>query len=356
MKKIFTLISVALVAMSVNAQEWTADVEYVAAPGGTMATEFQNPTAEGNNKVVTITKDVVTLNVVSSREPEEITLPGKTDLTWPEDGGWKTAGFRLGGNNKESSNAISFYTVIGTGVPAISFEGKQKYTDGMATGQYHPNFNDGVDGAPNGWNYYNPDGSVGLPNYGMYIKAKSTAAGVLKVGAFVQNNATRLLYIVKGSDKKTLQWTEDKNTTGYIVEGYVQGATVESQGALKFFNSIPVIDYVIGGAGVKYGLGWEEEGAEKMVDISNSRKWIWFVIDVDPSEEYYFFGNNWQLGFQGFNFYKGKSIKDYTPAGIETIETKAENPNAPIYNLAGQQVTKSYKGVVIQNGKKFFQK
>ena len=32
------------------------------------------------------------------------------------------------------------------------------------------------------------------------------------------------------------------------------------------------------------------------------------------------------------------------------------NVNAPIYNLAGQQVTKSYKGVVILNGKKFVQK
>lgn len=32
------------------------------------------------------------------------------------------------------------------------------------------------------------------------------------------------------------------------------------------------------------------------------------------------------------------------------------NVNAPIYNLAGQQVSKAYKGVVIQNGKKFVQK
>lgn len=30
--------------------------------------------------------------------------------------------------------------------------------------------------------------------------------------------------------------------------------------------------------------------------------------------------------------------------------------NAPIYNLAGQQVNASYKGVVIKNGKKYVQK
>ena len=30
--------------------------------------------------------------------------------------------------------------------------------------------------------------------------------------------------------------------------------------------------------------------------------------------------------------------------------------NAPVYNLAGQQVDASYKGVVIKNGKKYVQK
>lgn len=37
---------------------------------------------------------------------------------------------------------------------------------------------------------------------------------------------------------------------------------------------------------------------------------------------------------------------------IKNIDADAAKANAPIYNLAGQQVTDSYKGVVIQNGKK----
>ena len=41
---------------------------------------------------------------------------------------------------------------------------------------------------------------------------------------------------------------------------------------------------------------------------------------------------------------------------INGIEATAEEANAPIYNLSGQKVTKSYKGVVIQNGKKVYQK
>lgn len=49
------------------------------------------------------------------------------------------------------------------------------------------------------------------------------------------------------------------------------------------------------------------------------------------------------------------SIKKYDPNAIENIEV-AKNKNAPIYNLAGQRVDKNYKGVVIQNGKKFINK
>lgn len=38
---------------------------------------------------------------------------------------------------------------------------------------------------------------------------------------------------------------------------------------------------------------------------------------------------------------------------IKTVNEKAVDANAPIYNLAGQRVTKDAKGILIQNGKKF---
>lgn len=40
-------------------------------------------------------------------------------------------------------------------------------------------------------------------------------------------------------------------------------------------------------------------------------------------------------------------------AGINNIAADAHNANAPIYNLAGQRVSKDAKGILIQNGKKF---
>ncbi|SEA56002.1 hypothetical protein SAMN04487851_10891 [Prevotella sp. tc2-28] len=42
--------------------------------------------------------------------------------------------------------------------------------------------------------------------------------------------------------------------------------------------------------------------------------------------------------------------------GINAVKSETIDVNAPVYNLAGQQVDKSYKGVVIQNGVKHIQK
>ena len=53
-----------------------------------------------------------------------------------------------------------------------------------------------------------------------------------------------------------------------------------------------------------------------------------------------------------------KTVEELTTGtGISNAVVASKvNANAPIYNLAGQKVNKSYKGVVIQNGKKFVQK
>ena len=52
-------------------------------------------------------------------------------------------------------------------------------------------------------------------------------------------------------------------------------------------------------------------------------------------------------------FLRSVTITTVSAAGIKNVQTIEVNENAPIYNLAGQRVSKEYKGVVIQNGKKF---
>jgi hypothetical protein len=56
-----------------------------------------------------------------------------------------------------------------------------------------------------------------------------------------------------------------------------------------------------------------------------------------------------------YQVYPISFTKTSEPTGINTIKTDAD-VNAPVYNLAGQKVDKSYKGVVIMNGKKMIQK
>lgn len=49
-------------------------------------------------------------------------------------------------------------------------------------------------------------------------------------------------------------------------------------------------------------------------------------------------------------------VKDYSPAtGISSAVVAPAAKSSKIYNLAGQEVSKSYKGVVIKNGKKYVQ-
>ena len=60
-------------------------------------------------------------------------------------------------------------------------------------------------------------------------------------------------------------------------------------------------------------------------------------------------------GKSGINIYDIK----YTPSsatGITNVNASAVAADAPVYNLAGQKVSASYKGIVIKNGKKFLNK
>ena len=55
-----------------------------------------------------------------------------------------------------------------------------------------------------------------------------------------------------------------------------------------------------------------------------------------------------------FTLVKVELIKAGGTSGINTVKTQVENN--VIYNLAGQKVDENYKGIVIKNGKKYFQK
>ena len=68
-------------------------------------------------------------------------------------------------------------------------------------------------------------------------------------------------------------------------------------------------------------------------------------INVAEGGTYYILAAGTKLGFYGFKYEVG------TSTGISSIEATSAQ-NGKTYNLAGQQVSGSYKGLVIKNGKK----
>lgn len=74
------------------------------------------------------------------------------------------------------------------------------------------------------------------------------------------------------------------------------------------------------------------------------------TFNVESNGTYYVLAAGTKLGFFGFTYTVG------TSTGISTISSVASAKSTATYNLAGQQVSDSYKGIVIQNGKKFLKK
>lgn len=153
-----------------------------------------------------------------------------------------------------------------------------------------------------------------------------------------------------------------------------------------------------------------------VIEKGNQAVWGWITIELQAGESYYIYQQSSQLGFGGYEFTPtggaaesyvavtangdtnvlasefaavidadGKATNltdegsvvnfstanmdvkacggavpteveaDFGGAGIETLNVAKSN-NAPMYNLAGQKVNSYFKGILIQNGQKFVNK
>lgn len=322
MKKIFTLISLVCFAMGVSAQD-----VYVACPDGKLASEFAAVVGEGNvannvtdnSSIITIEKENITMVGVASATPKDCTADGVS--TW-NDVKW----------NPNSQGDISFYFVEGTGVAYTSWQMEEIVRDGSPTGEYRALI--GTD--DNGWpNFYVTDGSHGMPICGLYYKFTPKVAGTLKMG----------VRMIKGNRRLFVVPADTKVAMDYLVEGYINGQNYTE-------------DDVTAGKATADQVGKKKYMTNDEIRAMGTDKWVigagnqpffgYIIVNLEAGKEYYVFSQNAQVGFQGFEFTAGE-------AGINDITTDVDK-NAPKYNLAGQRVDKNYKGVVIQNGKKFMNK
>ena len=347
MKKIFTLISMALVAMSVNAQ---TEESYTAVDAdGNMAAEYAAVVGEGGvatnvangSSVVKFGTANVEVEAVGSADPADKDEGGQ-DIT----PGAKIEGqenlYELASINStkpikwevKNQGDIQFYYIGGTGTPAVSLLCEEIITDGEATGNFRLVVN-----------AFDP-ATGGEPQSGLYYKFTTKVDGALKVGIWA-NKGNRTTFLVD---------SETKMPSEYLVEGYINGqnwtqedadagkCAAEQVGKKKWLSNEDI--KAIHDASAQASNPW-------VIGAGNQNFWGNVIIDAKAGKTYWLFQGNSQIGFQGYTFAPGKSKEEMN---IESIKNAANNANAPRYNLAGQKVSKDFKGVVLQNGKKFVQK
>lgn len=71
------------------------------------------------------------------------------------------------------------------------------------------------------------------------------------------------------------------------------------------------------------------------------------TFNVAAGGTYYVLAAGTRLGFFGFKYEVG------TSTGISSVNAAAAKKNGKTYNMAGQEVSSSAKGIVIKNGKKY---
>lgn len=371
MKKIFTLISMALVAMSVNAQATKEDMQKLIEEG-------------------------------KLYEAAEITMG---DIKWEL-------------KNKRIINDAAgtvFYPIVGTGNAYEAIYAEETENNMTGETEYRP-FYTYTDYA---------GGETGLPKYGLYYKFTPSVAGKVRMKVWI-NKGSRKTVIVPQSTGKPLVYHSD-----YDFEGYVNGQNKATTtpvidpetGSQKLDNDgnpVWVMEDIFFSADEMYER-WVAAGEKQwVVDAGNQNVWGWFTFNVAAGESYYVFQLSSQLGFSGYDFTPeggskeeyvassgetkadmntdfssiiddsfvatnvgttGRSVVKFSTAnmkveavgsavpsavvpgakieatGINNVKGQAEiESDAPIFNIAGQRVAATSKGIIILNGKKVVNK
>ena len=314
MKKIFTLVAVALSAISANAQTESWNVNNT---DGTLKADYVANKDANAMSVVSFS----TTNVTGTHTSGPIAgyIDGPTTPLKPNvDNTWG------GISNKVLSSDGSvptFYYVKGKGNPVnldkVTWE--EKVTDEVPTGEYRAYWND---------SYYNPDGTAGLPKNGTYVTLKAATDGKMRVAVWI-NKGSRDVYIAKASDCKALRFGTEVIASGYINN---QNNDVEEGSPLKGYP--------------KYQENIATKGTEGsdayVIGAGNQAVWVYLTFIAKANETYYIFNKNTQIGFSGFEFTPGE-----TSLGINSISNSVEKSVKGYYTLDGAKVNAPVNGITI---------
>lgn len=314
MKKTLLLVSVALAAMTVNAQEvWTAEslIPAGAEPSNNYNITDQATITEGDNPsgVLTFGTENVSVEAVSTPYPDKfVESPDGPEIENPTV--WEISA----SENEQLINEPVFKVRLkGQGNPTLTRTGAWEETDnGWA---YRPGADDEM---------FVPGTSTGAPQFGTYYKMTFKSAGTVRVGVYI-NKGNHSFYAL---DVETLQLIP---VSSLSAEGYTQNNTFVPADGLDPFQPVTIDDSYV----------FKIEGQNRPV--------LCYVNIPVEAKTYMLFCPKSQLGFYGYEFTAGDT-------GINEVAVGTVDENAPVYNLAGQRVSKDAKGILIQNGKKFISK
>ncbi len=130
----------------------------------------------------------------------------------------------------------------------------------------------------------------------------------------------------------------------------------------KIATGITFYSYVNKDAATERASYWKEVGGTEYTETPNGGNFKSYKDTENPDVCTYSFGEN-KLNVITFTntgeqccFVIKIAIAAGTATGINAINAATIDANAPAYNLAGQKVDKSFKGIIIKNGKKMIQK
>ena len=203
-----------------------------------------------------------------------------------------------------------------------------------------------------------------------------------EVGAYTMPSANTTLYAqwsstvpatITAAEYATFNsaYATDFSTTGvtvYTAEDKETSVALNEVASGQVPANTPVVLYKAGGGNVNVPViasataisGTNDLHVSTGTDVENM-----YVLAMNPTIGFYpWTGTNLSAGkvyLQGKASYGAREFLGFnegSTTAIDALDNLTNSPfdNAPMYNLAGQRVTKSYKGVVIVNGKKMLNK
>lgn len=328
MKKIFTLISVALATMSVNAQTetytaisrdaetkvMTLSEEFKAVlplnEDGTYGTVATNSDSRGS--VVEMKTASVTCVAIGGSTPADVPdVPGDNTATHVDmnaDGtvnSWKPIEWK-----QKNQGDINFAYIEGTGNPSAKITAEVIMTDDVPATYIDENGVEQTKYRPV-YEVYEPDGSKGVPSIGLQYQFTASTSGTIKIGVWI-NKGNRNFYIVDGTTSKPISFT---------VEGYINGqddkqdldgdGEFETNNGKKYLSNED-IKALHDAAKVNAETG--EDSAPYVIGAGNQAFWGYVVFEMEAGKTYHMFGDKWQVGFNGWEFTPAPAAGPEIPA------------------------------------------